>query len=463
MDIPNVALPLERMADGLSVADATGRDGDDLRQLERILCQRIDVASTSFDAAAVGMVTFMTDDGLTSNYTNAKPVFDAASEVMSIAIVTGKVGDTGYLTWAQILELYAAGWEICNHTRNHVDLGALSAEEVEAEVRGGLEDLESHGISAPCFVFPSHSTSNTARAVVRKYHLCARGRNDVLGVPNSDIPSPYGLVSYQIDSESVANVETQIDSAYTNKRWLIVYMHDVTVEKAATLATLVAYVQGKGMPIVTLAEGIGKLGVLVSSGDVQQAAYGGVMLMQRGNARFGKLYCSSLLRVQDVTWPDANYVEVRYYNGGIELVPLSASYHINCRDAASIRPVRTSGSSRRVMDLGLADYEWRYIFGVGIGSTYGDFTISSEDKIDVYVGNNGTTLATGILAASFRETDGCSLLRHVDVLGIATPAAPSAGHSILWTDTNGDVWIASTVGSTTKKTKIFDYATAGAW
>jgi peptidoglycan/xylan/chitin deacetylase (PgdA/CDA1 family) len=53
------------------------------------------------------------------------------------------------MSWEELGELAAAGWEIGSHTRTHPRLPTLEAEELRTELEGSRTDIETH-IDGPC-------------------------------------------------------------------------------------------------------------------------------------------------------------------------------------------------------------------------------------------------------------------------------------------------------------------------
>lgn len=86
-------------------------------------------------------ITF--DDGLSSTYVNAWPIFEQRNLPFSVFVITGSVGDDGYMNWEDIRRM--AGSKTCtigSHTVNHRNLAMLSLSEVERELAESKLTLE---------------------------------------------------------------------------------------------------------------------------------------------------------------------------------------------------------------------------------------------------------------------------------------------------------------------------------
>jgi hypothetical protein len=66
------------------------------------------------------------DDARDTVYTDAFPLMRARGLVGTLPIISSSVGTPGFMTVAQISELYDAGWDIVNHTRSHLPVATMA-------------------------------------------------------------------------------------------------------------------------------------------------------------------------------------------------------------------------------------------------------------------------------------------------------------------------------------------------
>lgn len=66
------------------------------------------------------------DDARDTVYTDAFPLMRARGLVGTLPIISSFVGTPGFMTVAQISELYDAGWDIVNHTRSHLPAATMA-------------------------------------------------------------------------------------------------------------------------------------------------------------------------------------------------------------------------------------------------------------------------------------------------------------------------------------------------
>ena len=84
------------------------------------------------------------DDGYDDNYQAALPVLLRQGMRASFFVVTGKMGQPGYLSWPQAAKMRDQGMEIGSHTVHHYTLTEINLKEMERELRGSRLMLESN-------------------------------------------------------------------------------------------------------------------------------------------------------------------------------------------------------------------------------------------------------------------------------------------------------------------------------
>ena len=108
------------------------------------------------------VITF--DDGYEDNYTTAFPILLRQNMQGTFFVVTGKMGQPGYLNWRQAGEMIGSGMEIGSHTVHHYTLNEINLKELERELLASRIMLENNlQGSAPIFANPF---GETAPAVV---------------------------------------------------------------------------------------------------------------------------------------------------------------------------------------------------------------------------------------------------------------------------------------------------------
>lgn len=225
---------------------------------------------------ASAKISFTFDDGLTSALTQAQPTLAKYGLTGTDYVITKCVGmtaipntchantDASYMSWAQIKQLQAAGWEIGAHTQTHPYLATsdatdgqpnvLTPAQVTQELAGSKADLAAQGITATAMATPYGDYSPATLSEIAKYYTSHRGfadqanniwpYNDYL---LNDMPVQAGV--------TVAQVKAKIDAAIAGKYWLILTMHDIMVTPStnpddyqystSNLDQIAAYVKSK--------------------------------------------------------------------------------------------------------------------------------------------------------------------------------------------------------------------------
>jgi peptidoglycan/xylan/chitin deacetylase (PgdA/CDA1 family) len=129
----------------------------------------------------VVVLTF--DDGLESQYTNAKPILDTYGYKASFSIICEDVGKADHMSWQEINTLEKEGHDIGAHTITHRSLTEIPPEEMKFEVSGSKQCLIDNGIEdVNYFSYPKNEGSAdkaVVETVSQNYDL-ARTANDPL-------------------------------------------------------------------------------------------------------------------------------------------------------------------------------------------------------------------------------------------------------------------------------------------
>jgi peptidoglycan/xylan/chitin deacetylase (PgdA/CDA1 family) len=96
------------------------------------------------------------DDAWADNHTHALGPLSRLGLPAMLYAPSHLLERSGYMTRSQLLEMDAGGVTIGAHSRNHPDLRACTAQELESEVRGSKEDLEDLlGKPVTSFAYPT--------------------------------------------------------------------------------------------------------------------------------------------------------------------------------------------------------------------------------------------------------------------------------------------------------------------
>ena len=116
------------------------------------------------------LLTF--DDGYANNAEVALPILQRHGFPATLYLSTSLVGTPGYLTWQQVKELSAAGWDIASHTMTHPHLPKLSKKEQREEILAARARIEQElGKPADTFAYPYGEYNRVTLKLLRKAHF----------------------------------------------------------------------------------------------------------------------------------------------------------------------------------------------------------------------------------------------------------------------------------------------------
>jgi peptidoglycan/xylan/chitin deacetylase (PgdA/CDA1 family) len=156
-----------------------------------------DLATGKGDDHAVAL-TF--DDGYEDFYTEAVPILKKHGWTATVYVITGKIGDQ-YLTWDQVRQLHADGFEIGAHTVNHHDLSKLSESDQRHEIADSKKKIEDEiGAQVTTFAYPSGKYNETSVRLVKEAgYLTAVTTHPGAVVPNSF--DPFTLQRFRMNPD----------------------------------------------------------------------------------------------------------------------------------------------------------------------------------------------------------------------------------------------------------------------
>ena len=126
----------------------------------------VDLALGRRPPARTVVITF--DDGYEDGYTFALPILRRHRFVATYFVVTGRFGEPGKLTRAEVRTLASAGMEVSDHTVRHLDLVALSPVAQAFEIRVAAATITGLIGSMPVtFAYPFGDLDQTTVDLVR--------------------------------------------------------------------------------------------------------------------------------------------------------------------------------------------------------------------------------------------------------------------------------------------------------
>lgn len=121
------------------------------------------------------LVVLTFDDSALSHYTVARPILKQYEFGATFFITEGfdfKTNKTDYMTWEQIKQLHDDGFEIGNHTQDHLGINDASADRMHEQLLGIEQQCEAHQIPRPTsFAWPGNVFTDKAFKVMNDHGI----------------------------------------------------------------------------------------------------------------------------------------------------------------------------------------------------------------------------------------------------------------------------------------------------
>jgi peptidoglycan/xylan/chitin deacetylase (PgdA/CDA1 family) len=112
------------------------------------------------------------DDSSKSHFTVARPLLKKHGFGATFFVTEGfdfPTNKRDYMTWDEIAKLHEDGFEIGNHTRDHVSITRDNVRDLAAQLRGINLQCEKHGIPVPIsFAYPGNAIERDALPVLKE-------------------------------------------------------------------------------------------------------------------------------------------------------------------------------------------------------------------------------------------------------------------------------------------------------
>lgn len=182
------------------------------------------------------VVSLEFDDGLISQST-AQTILDAHNMKGTFYVSSGRVGQSGYLAKDQLLAMQTKGHEIGSHTIGHVDLTALTADQIKYQVQGDKDNLTAMGLAIDDLAYPFGSYNQTVQTVTQNAGLKTGrvvGGIQCSGCRTAETIPPLDAYATETPSSiknttTLATMQGYVTKAETSGGgWVQIVMHDVS-------------------------------------------------------------------------------------------------------------------------------------------------------------------------------------------------------------------------------------------
>lgn len=186
------------------------------------------------------------DDGYSSQYTVAYPYMAARGIPGTCYVVKDYVVAGASLTLAQCQTMYAAGWDICNHSTSHAYFDGLTDEAAGDEYTECQEWLSESGFnrSKDYFAWPGGLYTDAKISIIQSL-----GCNTARWTSGYHYSHPEGRGMCLLPGmrfsclDSLATMKTYIDNAKRYGTSICIYMHDIVESPSGASQTSIANFQ----------------------------------------------------------------------------------------------------------------------------------------------------------------------------------------------------------------------------
>jgi peptidoglycan/xylan/chitin deacetylase (PgdA/CDA1 family) len=226
--------------------------------------------------SAAGYLTYSFDDGEITTYTNAYPILADHGQVATANPRLDGIlaGWSRAMNAQQLLELEAAGWEICSHSVTHPGLPGLPltyADETPAAPNSAERELEMSkigffnlGLNVQNFVVPGSAWNDElATLSARYYNSAGTGGSSGNALP---LENRWSLLRREVTTkDSVSDVTALIKKEIINdNKWFILIFHVICETEdcgyepwsETKLEELATWVKDHGITVVTQQRGL---------------------------------------------------------------------------------------------------------------------------------------------------------------------------------------------------------------
>lgn len=176
-----------------------------------------------------GNAVFVMDDGWETQYTAAYPLLKKYGFPACIAVIPAPVGTEGYMSYRQLADLYLDGWDMLNHTYNHLNLAALPGDKQAEQMKRGRTWLEERGFQcgADILVYPGGAFDEATLEVMKREGFAAGRSLKSLWLTAQDCSLEDAEVCNLISGMAFDEAKAAVDKAMNNGTTVLFIMHKV--------------------------------------------------------------------------------------------------------------------------------------------------------------------------------------------------------------------------------------------
>lgn len=251
------------------------------------------------------ILTIIDDDGKQGLQDRWVNLCNTLGFKISMSIITGKVGNSGYLTLDEIKNFKSSGFDIISHTVTHPHINNITSEDFRNEIVNSLEYLKVNNLSDTNAVVLSYGTAydNVSdeqclmlKNVARETRTCLINANSGINILPID---RYLIKRVTADNLDVSELKLKIDEAVEGKAWLIFLSHSADSWDSAKYTEVINYAKEK-MNIMTFTEALKICDNCIDVGEEINDTH--CAISKNGNAKFTNLKNSMNIKEDWITF-----------------------------------------------------------------------------------------------------------------------------------------------------------------
>lgn len=176
-----------------------------------------------------GKVVIVMDDGWETQFTQGYKILRQYGFKACIAVIPSAVDTFGYMSYSQLAELYMNGWDMLNHTYDHVVLSGQAEENQVKQIVTARDWLESNLLSrgSNILVYPQGEFTKEIKLILKENGFIAARSLKSLWIADTDITPEDVEICNLISDMSVEKAKEHIDKAEHNKSTVILLLHKI--------------------------------------------------------------------------------------------------------------------------------------------------------------------------------------------------------------------------------------------
>lgn len=223
------------------------------------------------------MMAIIDDDISSAVWDQLKSVLEQERVPITLAAITGQVGNPGRLSREQMKVLHELGAEYASHTENHLNLRDLTPKEQEEEMSNSKNWLRDNGFESDVIVYPYGGADNETRDIARRYYSAGVDidRDSSLNNPPINTYMLQRVYLNDVGSMNVQLAKDKIDETKQNNSLMILGMHcHYAGFSKAGLTETIQYAKTQGVEIVSMREVLEAYSNIIDIPDIQIGADG---------------------------------------------------------------------------------------------------------------------------------------------------------------------------------------------